>query len=335
MEDLIPKPLADALEAGRGRYNAEFALARHRTPGLDPAAFSAHLRQTVAPITEAVFGVAPDRVREVVDVLYEFSLELVGKGTFERYPPVLQGWRELLVGLAACLAAEPRLFAGSVSNALHNLASTPGARAAQWIEGMLDLGYGCPDTTQVLEAGKVLAWKAGLAQYRAGALQVCRSLSPEIALSALGLGGAPPENLDRILHHLETDRWLTPEQAAAPGPRRLRVTTRAGAFRGFGGLFLRPPTVTSVGEELFVTDGEGCWSLHADAYGSVFQRVAQAPAGVSTPGGYRLVNGMVHAPDGQHGQFSQFQKAVSAAGTQHTLAVTVPHSHAVYLVACA
>lgn len=335
MDGLIPAALREALEAGRSRYNAEFAMARHRMPGLDPVAFQAHLRSTVGPIADAVSRTAPERVRDVVDVLYEFSLDLVGKGLFDRYPPVLDGWRRLLVALAPCLAAEPRLFAGSVTNALHRLASTPSARAREWTEGMLTLGYGCPDVRTLLEAGKVLAWRAGMAHFRQSALGVCRGLEAQVALSALGIGEVEPGRLGGILQRLEADPWLTPENAIEPGPKRLRIAARVGAFRGFGGLFLRPPRVLSIGDDLFVTDGQSCWSLHADAFGAVFQRVAETPRAEPGNSRYTLLNGVVHAADGQREHFTQFLQITSLAGTNHTLAVTVPQSHSVYLVAAA
>src|SRR5262245_23292705 len=124
--EILTGPLAKALEADRPRYNALYAQARRATPTLEAAAFALHLRQTVAPIVSAVAAVAPQQVGEVVDVLYEFSLELIAKDFPARYPVILEGWQTLLTALPRQLAAAPRRFAGSVTNALYNLATTPG-----------------------------------------------------------------------------------------------------------------------------------------------------------------------------------------------------------------
>lgn len=336
MAGVICKPLEEALENGRARYNAEFAMARHRMPALEASDLAEHLREVVSPAVEAVAQVAPpEKVRETVDVLYEFSLELLGKGLFGRYPALLEGWKTLLPGLAPALGTEPRLFAGSVTNALHKLASTPGARPQEWIDALLYLGPLCEGPAQLLEAGKVLAWRAGLAQYRLGALGVARTLRPALALAALG-ADASPEDLPALVDRLEADPWLAPSEALRPTrTRQLRIVARAGAFRGFGGLFVRPPRVLSVGPDLYVTDGQDCFSLHADRFGAVFQRVPRAPEPQPGNSRYTLVNGMVHSAEGHRQVISDLRGFTSLAGTEQVLAVTLPQSHAVYLVAVA
>jgi hypothetical protein len=160
VENVIAGPLAAVLKAGRPRFNSLFAQARQATPTLEGAAFANHLRQIVSPIVEAVGAVAPDRLAEVVDVLYEFSLDLVGKELGLRYPVVLKGWSILLREFPRHLAAAPRVFAGSVTNALYNLATTSGARPEEWLSSMQQLGSRCPDVAQFLEAGKVCAWRS-------------------------------------------------------------------------------------------------------------------------------------------------------------------------------
>src|SRR5207248_9842114 len=86
MENVIAGPLARSLEAERARYNALFAQARRSMPALDAAAFAEHLKSVVAPIVDAVDAVAKEKTAEVVDVLYEFSLELLGKEIWGRHP---------------------------------------------------------------------------------------------------------------------------------------------------------------------------------------------------------------------------------------------------------
>src|SRR2546423_1862172 len=81
-------------------------------------------------------------------------------------------------------------------------------------------------------------WRAGLAHYRAGALAVCAQLPPALARAALGL---PPDariGLEDLIARLMADPWLEPATLAGPAhARELRIVARAGAFRGFGGLF--------------------------------------------------------------------------------------------------
>src|SRR5262249_44942976 len=159
-EGLIAGPLAAALEAGRPRFNALFAQSRRVIPALDPETFAGHLRTVVAPIVEAVSLAAPNRVGPVVDALFELSLELVGQDLLARCPELAPGWRQLLCALPAQLAAEPRRLAGSMANALYQLAAVTGARPQEWVEAMVRLGALGPDAGVLLEAGKVAAWRA-------------------------------------------------------------------------------------------------------------------------------------------------------------------------------
>jgi hypothetical protein len=335
VENLIEGPLAGALAAGRPRFNTLFAQARRDTPTLDAAAFAGQLRGLVAPIVTEVAKVAPERLAEVVDVLYEFSLDLVGKEFAARYPAVLQGWNVLLRGLPRHLAAAPRRFAGSVTNALYNLSVTPGARPQEWLGAMSDLGGKC-EVEALLEAGKVCAWRAGMAHFRDGALEACRRLDPPVACAALGL----PEALDRasldaMLHRLGDDPWLSVAGARLNRKRELRVVAMVGSFRGFGGPFLAPPTVACAEDRLHVTDGESCWLVCADRYGATLHRTANELPRVAGKAPFQVsANGTVTRGESSV-RFEELQGPSSFAADATTLAVTVPLAHVVYLVAIA
>lgn len=332
----LPVSFARALEAGRERFNALFAQARRDTPRLDPDAFTEHLRRNVAPIVEAVAGVAPDRLGDVVEVLYELSLELVGKeilGPRTRYPALNDGWGRLLPALPRLLAAEPRWLAGSLSNALHQLSTTPDARPTEWIDTLLDLGPRCADIATLLDVGKVAAWRAGLAHYRDGALQTGATLEPSLVRRALGLSAEGPA-LEELVNRLRDDPWLRPADAARPASaKQLNLVRRVGAFRGFGGSFLRPPRVVVSEGQFFVADGESCWLLTADHFGATLHR-----AGIDLPDPGKNARFHVES-DGKvvygkhHRGFDELKNRTSFAATATTLAVTVPLSHSVFLVA--
>lgn len=336
VENLIDGPLAQALEAGRPRFNALFAQARRHTPTLDPAAFAGFLRGHFAPIAAEVGRVAPDRLNEVVDVLYEFALELVGTDFGVRYPAVLQGWDRLLRGLPGHLAAAPRRFAGSVTNALYNLSVTPGGRPLEWLDAMAHLGARCDDVATLLAAGTVAAWRAGLAHFREGALATCRKLDPAVACFALGRRDALNRiALSVVLNRLRDDPWLSVPEAGADngGQQALRIVARVGGFRGFGGPFLTPPAVAGANGQIHVADAESCWLLCADRYGATLHR---SPDGLPKPDGkppFQVkADGTVRCGDAT-ARFDELRGCTSFAATATTLAVTVPLAHLVYLVA--
>ena len=336
-----PGALAALLEARRGRYNAQFAEARRGRPSLDPAHFSRHLREVVAPLVERVAAVASPQAGAVADVLYEMSLDLVGRdllGPAARYPALVAGWTGLLAALPERLAEAPRSFAGAVTNALYQLATTPGARPEQWLSEVEILSGLCGSVGELLEAAKVIAWRAGLAHYRESALAVARSLPSRVASAALGLpvNDLEVDELDTVLRQLLADPWLEPAAAlrGRPDEQHLQLVARVGAFRGFGGTFIRPPQVTAPGGQFVASDGEQHWQLHADRFGATLHRVAVVPSdppmmaaplfkvglrGQVSRGAYRAV-------------FADLHVNHSSAANTHTLAVTSPLSHAVYLI---
>src|SRR5262249_5223804 len=153
-----------------------------------------------------------------------------------RFPDFLENWGRVLSGLPCHLAEEPRRFAGSVTNALANLALAPGARLAQWAEALLRLGPLCPDVAGLLEAGKVCAWKAGLPHFRGGALDACLRLPPEAAAAALGAPGAVTRPaVEEAVRQLRADPWLDPGVIGQPptGPKGPQLVRTVGGFRGF------------------------------------------------------------------------------------------------------
>jgi len=281
MERLIG-PLAGALARQREALNARFALACGPGGAIDPESFLEHLAKVVDPIVRRIADVMAERVDSVTAALFDVSLELFAAkqlGPEAKQSSISQAWEQLLGGLPTLLAREPRRLAASISNALANLAATPGARTEWWIERLLAIGPECATVETLLECGKVLAWQSGMVRWRAGALNTAERLPPHLSARALGLEPqTSADELARAIGRLRHDPWLTTAQALQPldGPRELRLVGRVGEFRGFGGVFLRPPNVGCRGRSLFALDGEGTWELLADAYGSGFLRTSQS-----------------------------------------------------------
>ena len=341
---MISQVFAKVLEGNRAQFNAQFAEARWRNASLDGDAFLAFLGSGVAPVVEAVARVAPERVEAVVQALYPLALDLFGKelvGSRARAPLIAEGWRVLGPAMGRQVAAEPERVMGALTNALYNLSQTPGARGREWLSGMLALAPQCADVAMLLRVGQVLAWRAGLAHYRTGALALCAQLPPALARAALGVSNAltPPDariGLDELLARVTADPWLDPATPGGPAQRRqLKIVARVGAFRGFGGLFMAPPNVASAGGQFVVLDGEACWLLTADVFGATFHRTAceaVLPAAQPAVGAFRVVGTRVTL-GGESGTFPEFASMASCAAVGPTLAVTTRLSHAVYLVA--
>src|SRR5262249_15653263 len=103
-------------------------------------------------------------------------------------------------------------------------------------------------------------------------------------------------------------------------------------FRGFGGLFLAPPTIGALGSQFIVRDGDNRWLLTADLFGATFHRTDDAKL-VQGSGPFQLDRSGKVSLGRASKVFTELADFTSLAANETTLAVTIPLSHAVYLIA--
>lgn len=330
-------PLAESLARHRDELNRRFAARQQAGAAIDGAGFLEHLATTVDPIVRALAQVLPERVDLVVSDLYDLSLALFATkwlGPEVKNPAVRDAWQRLLPRVPILVAREPGRLVGSVSNAMIKLAGAPGVRTHAWLDRLTAMAPSCPNVATLLNCGKIVAWQAGMAHYRDGALATVAELDAPLAAASLGLKAESIDKLNVVIERLRKDPWLTPSQAidAELQPRSMRIVRRAGGFSGFGGPLLRPPKVSIGDGEFVVSDGERSWRLIADAYGAVFVRVearglpsAKSPAAVDPEGLVRW--------NGDSAPFPELTGPSSFVCDDRTLAVTLATSHLVFLLA--
>lgn len=328
---MVCEAFVNVLAARRHDYNAQFLAARRAAPELTDEAFKHFLETSLDPLIGAVAAVDATAVLEVADTGYAVGLELLSQrlaGPRAHHGALDHAFQQLLPALARFVAAAPDAVIPRLCNAIHQLASVPGTRVADWSTVMAQLGPSTRSVTELLELGQVTAWLCGLAHYRAPALQLCRRL-PEPLLSALLR--VAPESLPAVLGRLDVDPWFLP---SAPD-LGLRLAGTFGGFRGFGGQFLAPPRVVRVGQGLFVCSGDDAWLVTLDAFGCTLHRaqpeelVGAAPGveGKVTVGPTSLLAGQQNLPLHDTGA------PLSVAGNSSTVLFTTAHSYAVSVVA--
>lgn len=337
--DLHPA-LVEALRVDREVLNQRFALRQRAGVRIDESEFQDHLRTLVNELIGDVARVQPERVRAVVHALFDVSLDLFAAGLLgpsPKHPHVRAAWRDVLPSAIRLLARDPARMAGCLSNAADHLAAHASARPSEWIERMSKLSPQCDSVALWLDAGKVLAWRAGLVQYRSAVLRLLREMPWRFAARCLD---APEDFTEahwyKWLDRLEGDRWISVIQGEATAVScSLRVVRVAGGFRGFGGPCLHPPTVTA-NDGLFVTDGSESWQLLADAFGCHWHRVPKMPAKSKTSASaskVAIASGGRVTWDGMQQDIVELADASSFACDGQTLAVTLATSHHVFLVA--
>jgi hypothetical protein len=336
---LAPGPLADALKRGRQALNTRFAQAQHGLARIDTDAFTLHLVTVIDPIIRAVAHHFSEKTDATAHVLYELSLELfadklLGPGSHE--PAIADVWRKLLPVIPRLVAREPRRIAASLTNAVSNLAQISGTRPVQWIEEMIAVGPLCEDAQALLAAGSVAAWRAGCPQYRQAALQSARTLRTELSARLFGVfPETPAPVIAQAIDAMSRNPWLdVPSALAGPDPSRLRIARVAGGFRGFGGPFLRPPIVALDQEQLIASDGGYVWAVVADVYGCVFHRLrtGNLKPKNQTGSAWLSAGGDLHW-EKSTASFPELANCRSTAWDKHTLAVTLPASHHIFLIA--
>ncbi len=337
----IHPSFADALRADRESLNRRFALRQQAGARIDETAFQGHLRTTVNDLVQSVAATQPERVRAVAGSLFDVSLDLFAAGLLGaqvKHSHVIAAWHEVLPRATRLLARDPAGIAGCLSNAVDFLAAQSGSRPREWIQSMCNLSPHCDSVQQWLDVGKIAAWRAGLVQFRSAALGLARRLPPKLAARSIGF---PDDVTELTLHdrldRLEADRWMFPNSAeTAEAGRFLRIVCTTGGFRGFGGPCVRPPIVVAKDGELLVSDGTASWQLLADVFGTLWHRVSSFPAkNASSAGSSNAAidsRGLVDW-NGLKQPFTELAEPSSFACDGQTLAVTLPTSHLVFLVA--
>jgi hypothetical protein len=334
MSAALHETFIGVLRAGRADFNDRFKLARRAYQALEPRVFSDFLGNVVDPWLRAALLVRPECGPDIVTAGYDAGLSLVGQrlvGAGAPAPDLEALLAQLLAGAARLSVLAPRRFVVAACNALHQLTRTPGANAALWVAELQRLSPALADFEQWLRVGQVLAWRAGLAHYRASALRVADALPPELAVAAVG--GAPGTAWVELRAALLRDPWLVPAQPE----HTLRLAREMGAFRGFGGLFRTPPLVARTSDAFVVESDGDAWLLYADAFGGTFQRVkaGERHGGVAEhapPPGLEFQQGAL-LWRGERLALPSPGAITSFSANQTTVACTFAASHAVALIA--
>lgn len=318
----VSAPLARALAAGRSRFNARVAETRHRHPGFDSAAFAGFVGSALDRVVLAVEAVAPERVPAVTMIAYDIALSLVAQGLAgagARQPWVEQVWLELAPRHATLLAAQPQAVLGALGNAVIQLGQWPQARVAEWLQQMTALADEVADLAQLRALGQLLAWRAGMAHYRRGALAAADILPPALALAALDAD--PSSDWPTLRTALLADPWHT---AQGRGHGLPATGVQIGAFSGFGGSFAQPPELRAAAEGFFVRSAQRHHLLIADIHGAVLlpASAAEFDAAPATA---------VTAPSQHTASLGWPREQLAAVADAHTLALSSPYTHAIAL----
>lgn len=320
------------LAAHRETLNAMFRahLALHRN--LEAEDFFAVLALDLAPIAQAI-DEAGGPLDRVFRQFYELALTLTERGLLgpkARLQTVTRCWRELLPRFGYLLGTHPEV-AVSLSNAAYHMRVRPDVLDT-WLSTMARVAALQPSAAALLKAGQVAVWSSGMAHFRESALDAWLQLDGPLSHVTLRLephDETPKNVLRQQLQH----PFLTPGSVQNPS---LKAIWCVGGFRGFGGSFFHPPMLTAHGNQVFARDRAGTFRIFADVFGATVER-AHLPD--STPERPSNATHFAYQPLGRISAFGTSREfphlvgASSVVGTADFLAVALPHSHQVWIVA--
>lgn len=269
----VSQQLAEVLAAGRTQFNARVAEVRRRYPSFESGAFAAFLEGPVDQLVQIIAATAPHRVTPVAVAAFEVGLELVAQGLAgpgSRNRAANLAWSQVMPRLVALLAAQPFDLLGTVTNAALHVEKTNGARLDEWLQLMAEMGPQASGMDILRQLGVVLAWRAGLAHFRAGAIDAANQLPEHLALNAFG--AAPGSNWLSVRRRLIGDPWWAPGRIVEASGR---LGFEVGQFSGFGGRFHSPPELRGCADGFVVRSGNRFSFLVADAFGAVFHAATQ------------------------------------------------------------
>lgn len=322
---LASPALAGVLQRRREELNARFRQARLQNRGLDEEAFRRHLLMCVDPLATLLSEeLEQPRLDSLFVDLYDLSLTLVSRefaGPGARHPWITMVWCELLPDARSAVVTGGADFVAAMCNAIHNVAGQPGADPHTFLLTMIAAANTTTSADLLLEAGRVAAWRSGLAFFRDAALAAWRSLPDELRRVTLAI----PDDVscDEAEAHLADDPW------SGPDGKRRREEVRLGGFVGFGGPFAAPPEVETIDGRLYATDGRRWFAVDVDAFGATVRPLASRPEGRTTAGRARLGAGKLTGADGT--RKVDYPEPTSQASTNDTLAATRVDSHFITL----
>ena len=314
---MISDPFAKVLSAGRTQLNKKVAEARRRHTGFDSAAFADFLQNGVDPLVCAVAAIDAARLPRVVLAAYDAAIELIGQalaGPVARTHGVNQVWQNVSPHFAHLAAQSPAEVLGLLTNAMVNLEKIAGARPPQWMDEMVKWAPQVQSLAQLQALGQVLAWRAGMAHFRHGALAVSGALPAPLLAELFGVAADGwPAARDAML--------ANPWWGAAPQFGGVEV----GAFSGFGGEFGEPPQVRACDDGFLVKSAERYFLLVADVHGAVLHGASGNE--FAATGGERWP-----APPPFDLAADLPPQQLSVIRNAHTVALTSPFTHAIRLL---
>lgn len=251
MEKITYAPLIALLQENAEALNQNLRSARATSNQLDTADVPVWFVAVIEPVFKAVHQHDQTRSRKLFDVLFRDMLSVLASPAGKADFTVNKACRLLTTLNPALTAGNPARIIKALTSARQRISRYSPQAAQMWISLMQQVMPLIKDLSELLAAGRLAAWRCGMAHLRRR-LDVS-AISDQRIISLIFADEKDPA---QSLEH----RW---------NPGKTTSGTAAGGFTGMGGTFSRPPLVAQKGDLVFVSDERYTRVLFADRFGHI------------------------------------------------------------------
>lgn len=284
METVITSPeFVKSLEKNRSALNAFYEYYNSAESRIDSADIFSVFAKILSPLYDCGMTVSDNVLLSVFKcILKLISKRMVGEKARNRefehhFFAIAEKYKNLLAGNGG-------VFLINIINPLMNLYAKKNFPVARWVSIVLSF----PENTGLDEFkryGFIAAWICGSAVAGESAAEMVRTLSPEITRILFGIDASGAAAHSNIADAVIKNRWRNPAADDKDDSGSSPVFRTAGGFCGFGNEFSALPSVVSIDENFYASDGHEVFRLYADCYGTELIRDHGVDPDMIRPGG--------------------------------------------------
>lgn len=252
MEKVTFQPLKALLKENAGNLNQILASFQAGGRRLNTHDIPAWFKEVIEPVFVAIHSHNETAAPKVFDALFSDMLAALSMPIAAIDHDILKNSRLLLQLNPALTAANPGRVLKALGSAAARIFKQSQSSARAWLALMQKIVPLAKTFKELLSTGRIAAWSCGMAHLRE-LIDWPATINPQIAAIIFADEKCQTDDLK--------SRW-----GSEKGTRHLA----AGDFKGFGGLFTRPPMVAREANHIFASDGVHTAALFADRFGLVF-----------------------------------------------------------------
>ena len=257
MEKIRLPQLIEELSDNSTLYNQWYRESEMKYGSIPSQTITSWMVEVVEPIVEAVVALnsASEKVHEVVKALYLEILKLIGNGLAIRYEDEYKAAWLLMAKMPNIVVKFPIKTILLLNDVLLNLHRYAPENVSYWCKLIESSTIEIKTIDDFKIAGRIYAWKCGMAHIRTRLKADYAKLSENLQL--------------KILLNLDQDKTADDLFENPWSNSNTKFEGVQGGFVGSTGYFEHPPRLAQIGEHIFVSDSKNTYALFADQFGKV------------------------------------------------------------------